>query len=194
LAHRDLTSYGIKTNVHFVLTSQSLATAIGWLESPPGFLKGVNAIIFLNYKPIGRYHRPDLLLRNDERIEQFFGLAGQNKCKFKIGFDACSVTGIARFTNLPHVCYDGCDAGRFSMFISEDMKMYPCSFLAEAGFDGEPLGEDNLQGCWQNGDSMSRIRQMLSSHNCAGCSEAQVCRGGCPLFPEINLCPDRPRD
>jgi radical SAM protein with 4Fe4S-binding SPASM domain len=188
-----LTSYGIKTNIHFILSSQTLPTAIRWLQSPPTFMKDVNAIIFLNYKPIGRYNSPDLLLRHAEGMEQLFGLTETNDCEFKIGFDACSVTGIARFTNLPHVCYDGCDAGRFSMFISEDMKMYPCSFLVEAGFNGAPLGEDNLQDFWQNGDSMNRIRQMLSSHNCAECPKAQVCRGGCPFFPEINLCPDGPR-
>ena len=184
-------SYGVKTNIHFILSSESITTAIEWLKNPPDFLNKINALIFLNYKPIGRYHSNKLLLRNSDQVEYFFRLATEEKHHFKIGFDTCTVTGIARFTNTPHVCYEGCDAGRFSMFISEDMKMYPCSFMVEAGYKGTPIVGDNMADFWQNGDSFKSIRGSLASGGCSGCQKASLCLGGCPLFPEINLCPDQ---
>jgi radical SAM protein with 4Fe4S-binding SPASM domain len=180
--------YGIKTNVHFILSSQSVSTAISWLESPPVLLDKISAIIFLNYKPIGRYHSHKLLLKNSDRVEHFFQLATEKKHRFRIGFDACTATGIARFANISPVCYDGCDAGRFSMFVSENMKMYPCSFMAEAGYEGIPIVADNMQHCWRNSELFSTIRSRLALNNCNGCSSANLCLGGCPVFHEINLC------
>lgn len=186
-----LISCGIKTNIHFILGSQSIGTAISWLESPPSFLDKISAIIFLNYKPIGRCPGHELLLKNSSRVEHFFQLATGKKHKFRIGFDACTVTGIARFTDTPPICYDGCDAGRFSMFVSEDMKMYPCSFIAGAGYEGIPVVADNIQDSWRYGKLFSEIRSSLALNGCDGCSNAKLCLGGCPVFREINLCSNR---
>lgn len=185
-----LASWEIKTNIHFILSSQSVHTAIGWLENPPDFLHKINALIFLNYKPVGRYSSQKLLLKNSNKTESFFRLATNNKHGFKIGFDTCTVTGIARYTDTPHISYEGCDAGRFSMFVSEDMKMYPCSFMVEAGYEGVPLVDDiGMRDFWLNGEPSKKIRNKLSSGGCSGCKTASLCLGGCPLFPEINLCP-----
>ncbi|MBD2296842.1 SPASM domain-containing protein [Anabaena sphaerica FACHB-251] len=75
------------------------------------------------------------------------------------------------------------------MFISEDMKMYPCSFMVEAGYEGTPIVGDNMADFWQNGNPFKAIRNKLASGGCSGCQKASLCLGGCPLFPEINLCP-----
>jgi len=190
----DLRAYSVKTNIHFILSSHSITTAISWLENPPDFLTKSNALIFLNYKPIGRYSGSKLLLKKSNQVGFFFQLATEKPHKFRIGFDTCTVTGLARFTNTPQICYEGCDAGRFSMFISEDMRMYPCSFMVEAGYEGTPIVGNNMQDYWENGDSFNRIRNGLSSGGCAGCRKADLCLGGCPLFPEINLCPDQQKE
>ena len=186
-----LMSFGIKTNIHFILSSRSIGTAISWLESPPGFVSKIGAIIFLNYKPMGRCNSNNLLLKNSDRVEHFFQLAAENKHGFRIGFDACTATGLARFTNVSSVCYDGCDAGRFSMFVSENMNMYPCSFMAEAGYKGIPIVADNMQHSWRNSELFSMIRDRLSLNDCNGCSRANLCLGGCPVFHELNLCSNR---
>ena len=128
-AIRALSSYGIRTNIHFVLESRSIETALKWLETPPGFLDSVNAIVYLNYKPVGRCSDHRLLLKHSDKAVRFFKIATGQAHQFKIGFDSCLVSGLVRFTDVPEICYDGCDAGRFSMFISEDMEMYPCSFI-----------------------------------------------------------------
>jgi len=182
-----LTSRSIKTNVHFVLTRDSVETAIDWLLAPPSFLGQVNAIIFLNYKPVGRYPKLDLLLNRSGRVREFFKAATEKRFKFKVGFDACSVSGIAKFANVPGSFYDGCDAGRFSMFISEDMRMYPCSFMV-ADYDGVLIDGSNMRDRWQNDELFQRMRDKLGSSNCLECDQSHICRGGCPVFPEVNLC------
>ncbi len=49
---RKLRDYGIRTNLHFVLDAQHVETALSWLHDPPEFMTQVNAIVFLNYKPL----------------------------------------------------------------------------------------------------------------------------------------------
>jgi radical SAM protein with 4Fe4S-binding SPASM domain len=183
-----LRSYGIKTNIHFILSSQSVNTAIDWLEAPPIFLTKINALIFLNYKPTGRYSSSKLLLKNSDQVEYFFKLATEKNNPFRIGFDTCTVTGIARYTNAPAISYEGCDAGRFSMFVSEDMKMYPCSFMVEAGYEGIPINAENMQEFWKNSEPFVKIRKQHASGGCGSCKTKSLCLSGCPLFPEINLC------
>jgi len=185
-----LASKGIKTNIHFILTSQSVNTAIEWFKKPPNFLGKINALIFLNYKPIGRISSEKLLLKNSDKLEYFFQLATEERHPYKIGFDACTVTGIARYTKTPKISYDGCDAGRFSMFISEDLKMYPCSFMVEAGYESIPLTENNMKDCWQDSPVFRQIRKKLSPNGgCSSCNTSDLCLNGCALFPQINLCP-----
>jgi radical SAM protein with 4Fe4S-binding SPASM domain len=185
-----LNRYGIRTNIHFVLDSRSIKTAIRWLETPPSFLDGVNAIVFLNYKPVGRCNDHRLLLKYSDNVGEFFKMATGQKRKFKVGFDSCLVSGLVRFTNVPAIYYDGCDAGRFSMFISEDMKMYPCSFMA-ADYEGTPVEEDNILEVWRTGEPFAQIRGKLADNHCQRCKHANLCLGGCPVFEEINLCPER---
>jgi len=184
-----LTLYGIKANIHFIVSSQSVTTAIKWFEHPPAFLEKINALVFLNYKPIGRYSSHKLLLKHSDQAEHFFKLATEKKHGFRIGFDTCTVTGIARYTNTAPICYEGCDAGRFSMFIPEDMKTYPCSFMVEAGYEGIPIVGNNIREVWKEHEPFKNIRSKLGSGGCSGCQTADLCLGGCPLFPEINLCP-----
>jgi len=185
-----LSSYGIRTNVHFVLESKSIKTAIKWLENPPSFLGMVNAIVFLNYKPIGRCNDQRLLVKHSEQVGRFFKTATGQRRKFKVGFDSCLVSGLVRFTSVPAIYYDGCDAGRFSMFISEDMKMYPCSFMT-VDYEGTPVEEDNILEVWRTGELFTQMRGKLAEGRCQGCKHANLCLGGCPVFEEINLCPEK---
>jgi len=185
-AIQKLIDYGIRTNIHFLLTSESVDTAIKWLENPPRALKNVNAIIFLNYKPVGRNPRQDLLVKSSPKHAAFFLLAGR-KYPFKVGFDSCSISGITRFMRVASIFIERCEAGRFSMYISEDNKMYPCSFM-EDKTEGVPVSKDNIQAVWQAHSSFTSIRSQLSESKCSGCAVYDDCFSGCPIFPEINLC------
>lgn len=184
-----LRSGGITTNIHFILTSQSVDVAIDWLNDPPVFLKRANAIVFLNYKPVGRFADERLLLNKSPRIEEFFKLATGGKWPFRIGFDTCTITGLARFGNAPQISLEGCDAGRFSLFVSEKMEVYPCSFMVEAGYRGIPLKGSSLGEIWKNHLGFRQIRTKHAEKGCADCKTPRECLSGCPLFPEMNLCP-----
>ena len=188
-AIESLRSNGITTNIHFILTSKSVDVAIEWLKNPPDFLKRANAIVFLNYKPVGRFADEGLLLNKSPRIEEFFKLATVGQRSFRVGFDTCTITGLARFGHAPRISLEGCDAGRFSLFISEKMEVYPCSFMVEAGYRGIPLKGSSLGEIWRNHTGFRRIRAKHAEKGCADCSTPLQCLSGCPLFPEMNLCP-----
>lgn len=184
-----LRAAGIKTNLHFILTSKSVDTAIEWLHNPPSFLQAASAIVFLNYKPVGRHADERLLLNRSPRVEEFFKLATTGQRPFQIGFDTCTITGLARFGRAPAVSIEGCDAGRFSLFVSEKMEVYPCSFMVEAGYPGIPLRDTSLLEIWQTHAAFTGIRTKHSAGGCADCKTPQHCFSGCPLFPSMNLCP-----
>lgn len=184
-----LTSEGIRTNIHFVLTSRTIATAMEWLEEPPRFLRAINAIIFLNFKPIGRSTDRALLLRNSPILPEFLALAATRTHGARIGFDSCMVSAIAADGQVPTFSYDGCEAARFSLFVSEEAKMYPCSFMGSAGYPGRELRECSMLEFWRSDELMNRMREGLrTTVSCGPCSMVSVCHGGCPVFPIINLC------
>jgi radical SAM protein with 4Fe4S-binding SPASM domain len=195
LAIEALKSRDIVTNVHFVLTSRSVDLAIEWLKNPPRFLTKADAIVFLNYKPVGRYADNDLLLNRSNRLSEFFASATTGEHPFKVGFDTCTVTGLARLGNAHAISLEGCDAGRFSLFVSEAMEVYPCSFMVEAGYKGISLRSKSLLEIWQGHPIFTAIRDRHRRGSCKNCTTPESCLAGCPLFPEMNLCArETPRD
>lgn len=186
LAIEKLTSLDVKTNIHFVLDKDSIKTAIQWLSKPPAFLSAANAIVFLNYKPLGRIEEKSGLLRESSLLTLFFDKIQKfNDCK--IGFDSCLVSGLVNYTNIPSVFFDGCDAGRFSMFIAEDMRAYPCSFMVNT-HSGVDLEKKTILEAWTTGDEFVKTRQRQLNEKCGKCPKKEVCLGGCPKWESINLC------
>lgn len=187
-AIQSLTDMGITTNVHFILSSKNIGTAIKWLKKPPAFLSRAHAIVFLNYKPVGRFADNRLLANQSSRLQEFFRLATQGRHPWRIGFDTCTITGLARMGDVHGFSVEGCDAGRFSMFVSEDLRAYPCSFMVEAGYEGVELSGTSLRDVWQNHRDFNTIRSQHASGGCADCSTPSHCLSGCPIFPQMNLC------
>lgn len=178
---------GVRTNVHFVLDAQSADTALAWLKDPPEFLSNVNAIVFLNYKPVGRGARQDRLLRHSYAWRELIEIATSRTLGFKVGFDSCIVSGLLTTGRIDPIWFDSCEAARFTMFVSETLQAYPCSFM-ESIHPGISLKDVTLLDAWQNGTSFVTTRRKLQSPQCVGCLKLPACRGGCPSFPQINLC------
>jgi len=181
-----LLEYGIKSNIHFVLTPFSIPIALRWFQNPDQLPVGLNAIIFLNYKPVGKFKDNRFLLKYSTKIREFFNIVTRNNYHFKIGFDSCMVSGIVKYTQVNPIYFEACEAGRFSAFISEDLKMYPCSFMIE-NFDGIDLKENTILDAWQNANIFNDIRKKLKTRAC-NCIKVDHCYGGCPIFDSINLC------
>ena len=66
-----LVKHGVRTNIHFVLDAYSVDIAIELLRQQPDYLRNTNAIVFLNYKPVGRGGEDMRLLRHSRNVEMF---------------------------------------------------------------------------------------------------------------------------
>ncbi len=190
IAIRKLSNYDIKVNLHYILDSESIVRAINWLENGYDLLDSCNAIIFLNYKPIGINSNDKLLLNNTPLplLKKFFNLIDNKKYPFKVGFDSCMVSGIVQYMkNVNLNSLEPCDAGRFSAYISEDLKMYPCSFMMEY-YEGENLGKKSFMEIWEKGSSFVETRSNLGGERCNGCTQKINCLNGCPFLRKIDLC------
>jgi radical SAM protein with 4Fe4S-binding SPASM domain len=177
-------SYKIKLNIHFLLTSATMNKAIRWLRNPPDFLKKVNAIVFLNYKPLGRDINKNLLLNNSSLIELFFSLISGGNYPFKIGFDSCSISWLVKYLKIDNRFIEPCEAARFSAFIDENLNMYPCSF---SQYTSPPnINKDSILNIWQNETIFNSFRRQLNTNQCNNKMCFKNCLGGCPIYPEIN--------
>lgn len=180
-----LLSRGIKTNIHYLLTMSSIDTAIKWLEEESSFLDSINAIVFLNYKPISRLATEYELAKFHPRIKYLFELI--QDCKYKVGFDSCSISGIVKYLDVENLFIESCEAARFSMYISEELYMYPCSFAVET-HEGVSIKDSDIQEIWRESNLFTGFRANREFASCNGCAAINVCSGGCPIFPEINFC------
>ncbi len=181
-----LQKIGIKTNIHFLLDSTSIETAINWLKNPPNFLEGVNAIIFLNYKPVGKDINIELLLNKSPKLEEFFKLISHGKHNFKFGFDSCTISYISSYiSNIDERFIESCESGRFSAFIDENSNLYPCSFMMNE-VSGINLKNNKLKDVWMLNDGFKRMRRETTEDHCIECDKFNVCNGGCHIFKEIN--------
>lgn len=179
-----ISEYKIKTNLHFIIKEDTIDVANEWLRNPPSFLKYINAIIFLNYKPINS--TLNLHITDMNKISQFFQNV-QNCRTLKIGFDSCSISGIVEYMNVNKIFMESCEAARFSAFISEDMRMYPCSFMINTDQYGD-LKKETIEHIWKNNHNFTNHRMKIKNHTCSFCQHSELCNGGCVFLPEINLC------
>lgn len=183
-----LASHKIKVNLHYVLDSKSIEKVIEWLENGHNLLEQCNAIIFLNYKPVGNGKDNSKLLRNNPLLRKFFNLVDNKQHSCKIGFDSCMVSGIVQYmNNINLTSLEPCDAGRFSAYISEDLKMYPCSFMMEH-YQGESLHEKSFMEIWDHSDTFKETRNNLGGSRCRSCFQRENCLNGCPFLREIDIC------
>lgn len=181
---RIINDMGIKLNLHVILKKDTIELLTAWFKEPPALFSYINAVIVLNYKPIRGLL--DLTVRDSERLKAFYDAA--STCNsVKIGFDSCCVPGIVTWMSVNPALVDSCEAARFSAFISEDMKMYPCSFMANTEQYGD-LREERLLDIWQKHPAFVGHREAIRKNTCAGCAFQAVCKGGCVFMSEINQC------
>jgi radical SAM protein with 4Fe4S-binding SPASM domain len=182
---------GCRTNIHYVLGNDSIDEAIELLENK-GFPQGINAVIFLMYKPVGLVKKNNVLKADDPRVAKFFSLIDGIEYPHKIGLDACGVPAMLNYTKkLSITNATPCDGGSFSMYITPDMIALPCSFDNQAQKFPHDLKGSSIQEAWDS-DAFNRFRNW-HRFSCPDCSNQNDCRGGCPLVPEITLCKRKER-
>lgn len=181
-------SYGIKLNLHAILKSDTIDILTKWLNEPPSWFSNINALIVLNYKPIAS--GADFIVKDRQKLQEFYQTV--KSCNsVRIGFDSCCVPGIVTWMNSDPMLIESCEAARFSAFISEDLKMYPCSFMAGTSQYGD-LRKNKLLDIWQNNEAFVRQREAIYAASkcgsCQICPHLSLCNGGCRFMPIINQC------
>ncbi len=176
----------VKTNIHYVLGNNSIDEAIERLKNNR-FPLDINAVIFLLHKPVGLGSEKNVLVFNDPRLKEFFNLVDNSKFNFKIGFDSCSIPAILNFTsNINNDSIDTCEGGRYSAYITSDMKLLPCSFDNQDLKWSYDLNNGTLQEGW-NSIQFENFREHLKM-SCQSCKDRLMCLGGCPIRRQIVLC------
>jgi radical SAM protein with 4Fe4S-binding SPASM domain len=176
----------IKTNIHYVLGKNTIDEAIARLKYN-GFPTGINAVIFLLHKPVGLGKSENVLTPDDPRVAEFFKMIDTQKFAFKIGFDSCTVPAILNFTaNIANESIDSCEGGRYSMYITSDMKAIPCSFDNQDMRWSYDIANDTIQNAWDS-TQFNDFRSHFTN-SCSGCSKRHLCYGGCPIRREIVIC------
>lgn len=176
---------GIKTNIHFILDRESIIQGIEILEGLHNLiLKGFNSIIFLTFKPTGR-GSDNLCLEWNENLIKFCGLIDNNRCGIKVGFDSCFMPMLMHLTNTDTTFIEPCECAFFSAYIDEILNVKPCSFDNSNEFTYN-LRETKFSDIWNNFWETYRNRQINTCKRT--CKNTLNCRGGCPYYPQINLC------
>lgn len=181
-----LIKYGCTTNVHFVVSKDTIDEAIIRLEKNL-FPRGINAVVFLLYKPVGDGVPEKVLLNTDNRIRKFLYLATNKNHPYKIGFDTCFTPAILKWAHtVPNACVDACEAATFSMYIDSQMNCYPCSFDIWNETCTESLNDKTLQEIWL-GKKFNTFRNWKKD-KCINCHQRVFCQGGCKILENIDLC------
>lgn len=180
-----------KTNIHYVLGNDSIDEAIRRLEDGT-FPKGVNAVIFLLHKPVGCGREENVLRPDNPKVKKFFEVVDECKFHHKIGFDSCTVPGLINYTmKVNRESFDTCEGGRHSAYITPDMKMLPCSFDNQSSHWAVDLNNHTVLEAWKS-DEFERFRNHFR-WSCPKCSNKNICKGGCPIVPQIGLCSRKER-
>ena len=176
---------GIRTNIHYVLSNESIDEALDLLKDNSIIPDGINAVIFLLYKPVGRGVDHKVLQNGDSRVKEFYSLV-TDKHKFEIGLDACNMPGLINNTHYINAeTVTPCDGGSFSAYINSNGIMTTCSFDQDLTY-GIDINDITLMEAW-NSDTFSKFRD-YHSNACPSCKDRHLCYGGCPITPSINLC------
>lgn len=182
----NLLNANCKTNIHYVLSSESIDEAIIRLKENL-FPIGVNAIIFILYKPVGYGKKEKTISLLNQKFSQFIELIESNEFPYKIGFDTCCTPALvkkSKFINMDSV--DFCEAARFSMYIDSQLNAYPCSFDCDRRNYMVSLKNITIKEAW-NSIVFKQFKE-IQNNSCKDCVDKAHCLGGCPLDINLNVC------
>jgi len=177
---------GVKTNVHYVLSKNSVAEAITRLTES-GFPEGINAVIFLLHKPVGLGTVENMITLDNKEFKDFIRCVNSRNFPFKVGFDSCTVPALLNdLGTIDLDSLDTCEGGRWSAYVTSDMKLLPCSFDNQRLRWTVDLHTYSVKEAWES-DEFEDFRNHFRN-SCPQCSNRILCMGGCPICPEIVLC------
>ena len=138
-----------------------------------GFGRGINAVIFLLHKPVGLGTKEEMITTDNKLFWELLEYINEHDFPFKIGFDSCMVPALLSLNKVNQDAIDTCEGGRWSAYISADMKMMPCSFDNQKERWTVDLREKSLQEAWD-----SELFEDFRSHfknSCLDCEKIMQC-------------------
>ena len=181
-----LINAGVKTNIHYVLSHDTIEEAVERL-SMHSFPENINAIVFLLHKPVGLGTTRNMITTKNEAFHDLIRIVDSDETGYKIGFDSCTVPALVNnTTNIDMASLDTCEGARWSAYISSDMKMMPCSFDNQDMHWAVDLRDHTIEQAWRSKEFESFRTHFKNS--CPNCETREFCMGGCPIIPEIVLC------
>lgn len=194
-AIKMLLNEGVTTNLHYVLSNESVKLATERIKNN-SWHEGLNAVIFLTYKDVGLGKREKVMTIDDPNVKEFFktlDVALENgTLSVKPGFDSCTVPGIVNFMKNVDMCsVDACEGGRYSCYITPELELLPCSFDNQDKRWAVSLRDHTFEEAW-NSDKFNHFRTSLYC-SCPDCKDRENCRGGCPIINHITLCDRKER-
>jgi len=192
-AIRNLDAAGMKPNVHYLLSKETIDEATQMLKNPKSVLGEafgkIFAVVFLLYKPQGRADAR-FVLNNEKKVNKFFELASAGNLEFNFGFDSCSVPMVLTHANFPSALVETCESTRYSLYIDCDGAVLPCSFC-KGKWDAFNIFDTNnfTEDVWYHPNIVKfREQQLKTLVHCESCKHLQDCLGGCRVYPEIVKC------
>lgn len=184
-----LTAMGVKTNIHYVLSRQTVAEALCRLKEH-SFPEGINAVVFLLHKPVGLGSYKNMIGQDNKEFQELIEYIASAGCGYKIGFDSCTIPALTgHLEKIDADSLDTCEGARWSAYITPDMKMLPCSFDNQEQRWAVNLRTHSVEEAW-NSETFEDFRNHFR-RACPACMARQKCMGGCPIRPEIVLCREK---
>lgn len=181
-----LAEESIRTNIHYVLSSENISEAVNIVNGNyDDRLNGVNAMVFLTYKPAGRATGRHIIKQGKGLIAFVKAINERKGLLPRIGFDACFVPILMHYTCIRPELIDTCEGGYFSVYIDHNLNVSPCSFSGIN--DSYSLLENDFYDIWLN---KFEIFRQEHGNKCKNnyCEAHGLCRGCCPYYPEITTC------
>lgn len=127
-----------------------------------------------------------MITKDNKDFLNFLDSVNEREFPYKIGFDSCTVPALIDLDKVDTNCLDTCEGGRWSAYITPDMKLLPCSFDNQEQKWAVDLAQYSIAEAWES-STFNDFRNHFS-HSCPDCKHRTSCMGGCPIVPEIVLC------
>ena len=158
-------------------------------------LEKLNAIVFLQVKPKGK-NNTLTPLKNLAKYKQLMDLA--QELKVGIGFDSCSAPNALKTVDKKHHdSIENCESTGYSLYISCEGEVYPCSFTEGTTSSGDwttgiKMSEVNdfVKDVWYNPRIMAWREKLKTSSSSCSCEHSTGCRS-CIVY-DITPCNNKP--
>jgi MoaA/NifB/PqqE/SkfB family radical SAM enzyme len=172
---------GVRTNIHYILSNKSFIPSLKILNGSERFedkfdITKLNAVIFLLFKPQGKgkdldWQMRDINLNIFSRIltsERFQALRQCRGVNYSLGADSCLINKVMKsgteLTQEQIESIDTCEGGRMSVYITNDLKLVPCSFGNHS--EGISLLNTSIKNAW-NTELFQKFRERLLNDRCS---------------------------